>query len=233
MASVSNDGNGRRRIQFFGLDGKRKSLRLGKVTTKEANEVREKIEGLIGMRTTQIPDAEVNAWLVKLPDDRYQKIVAVGLAEPREPAEPAPSAISLQELLDSYFANLDAKPITILGYQPTKAALLEYFGPSTPIDTITPLQAAEWRSKMKADGLAEATISKRIMVARHMFHCAVDWEKIGRNPFAKVKAGSQKNKAREFDVTREMANAVMDACPGCPVASIVRPEPLRWAALPV
>jgi hypothetical protein len=40
---------------------------------------------------------------------------------------------TLQQLLDTFFEHLDVKPITALGYQATRKALLEYFGPKTRV----------------------------------------------------------------------------------------------------
>ena len=66
---------------------------------------------------------------------------------------------------------------------------------------------------MKADGLAEATISKRIGIAKHIFKRGVAWKMLEENPFAGVKAGSQINKARQRFITHEDAQKVLDACP--------------------
>ncbi|GAH63551.1 unnamed protein product, partial [marine sediment metagenome] len=64
-----------------------------------------------------------------------------------------------------------------------------------------------------ASGLSEATISRRVGIARQMFRRAIKWRLIAENPFADVKAGSQVNKARMFFVSRETALKVLDACP--------------------
>ena len=66
---------------------------------------------------------------------------------------------------------------------------------------------------MKADGLAEATISKRVKLARQIFKQAVRWKMLSDNPFADVRAGSQQNKDRMYFVTREEAEKVLDTCP--------------------
>ena len=39
MASISKEPNGRRTIQFVAGDGKRRSIRLGKVSQREAEEI--------------------------------------------------------------------------------------------------------------------------------------------------------------------------------------------------
>ena len=46
MASISTDPNGLRLIQFVAGDGKRKSIRLGRVTQKQADKVLTKVEAL-------------------------------------------------------------------------------------------------------------------------------------------------------------------------------------------
>ena len=47
MASIVNDPNGRRRIQFVSPDGSRKTIRLGKVDRKTAEGVCRHVEALL------------------------------------------------------------------------------------------------------------------------------------------------------------------------------------------
>jgi len=59
VASVSNDGDGRRRLLFVGANGKRKAVRLGKVSTRQAEAVKVKIEQLVSASMLgQSPDDE-------------------------------------------------------------------------------------------------------------------------------------------------------------------------------
>ena len=46
MASIAQDGGGRRRIQFVAKDGKRRAIRLGKVSQRQAEAVKVKVEQL-------------------------------------------------------------------------------------------------------------------------------------------------------------------------------------------
>ena len=46
MASISTDENGNRTIQFVAGDGRRKSIRLGKVSLRLAREVKTRMENL-------------------------------------------------------------------------------------------------------------------------------------------------------------------------------------------
>lgn len=66
---------------------------------------------------------------------------------------------------------------------------------------------------MKTAGLADATTSKRVKTARQILRQAVDWGMIEKNPFDKVKAGGQTNKARQFFITEADAQKVLAACP--------------------
>jgi integrase len=66
---------------------------------------------------------------------------------------------------------------------------------------------------MKADDLAEATISKRIGIAKFAFQRGIGWKMLTANPFAQVKAGSQVNKSRQRFIRTEQAETVLDACP--------------------
>ncbi len=52
------------------------------------------------------------------------------------------------------------------------------------------------------------------MIAKQFFEAAVDKELIPKNPFHKMKGLSVRgNKAKEFYVSREIADRVIDACP--------------------
>jgi hypothetical protein len=46
LASISTDAGGSRRILFVAGDGKRRSIRLGKVALREAERICEKVEQL-------------------------------------------------------------------------------------------------------------------------------------------------------------------------------------------
>ena len=84
MASISNDPNGRRRILFVGADGKRHSIRLGKVSLRSAESVKVKVEDLVSADITgHAPADETSRWLTGLDDDLYGKLARTGLATTR------------------------------------------------------------------------------------------------------------------------------------------------------
>jgi hypothetical protein len=52
MATIGSDPNGFKRILFVAPDGKRKTIRLGKATMKQATAFKVKVEALIGQTIT-------------------------------------------------------------------------------------------------------------------------------------------------------------------------------------
>ena len=79
MASISREANGRRTIQFVAPDGKRRSIRLGKVSQRTAESFRERVEQL-----------QVRRVLDACPNAEWRLIVALsrfgGLRVPSEVA---------------------------------------------------------------------------------------------------------------------------------------------------
>lgn len=122
MASIANDPNGRKRILFFGADGKRRALRLGEATVKEASQWCEKLAKLVNAkRLRTIPDDEVIKWLGELDATMYGRLVALSLAEPRRETiaesqrqqdDADRERAALAPFVDRYIANLSAKPST-------------------------------------------------------------------------------------------------------------------------
>src|SRR5918997_1013302 len=85
MASIVDDPNGRKRILFVGSDGKRRAVRLGKATMKQAEAFKGKVEQLVSAGIIgHPPDDETSRWLAALDDVIYGRLAAVGLAKARE-----------------------------------------------------------------------------------------------------------------------------------------------------
>jgi integrase len=209
MASLIHERNGLRRIDVVCPDGKRMKIRLGRCSAKYGEAFKLRVERLVTWKLLgDAPDDETSRWAARLGEKIHERLAVAGLLQPRRNR-----AGTLKTLLDQFFESIDVKPITALGYQPTRNALIEQFGASMRIIEISPLDADRWRQKMKADGLAEATISKRVKLARQIFRRAVRWKMLSENPFADVKAGSQMNKSRQQFINVKDAQKVLDACP--------------------
>ena len=79
--------------QFVGTDGKRRSIRLGKVPMKTAATIKARVETFWRRRWAGMPSTAIRpAWLGDLDSKLYDKLAAVGLVPRREPRpdEPQP-----------------------------------------------------------------------------------------------------------------------------------------------
>ncbi len=208
MASISNDNNGTRRIQFM-LNGQRKAVRLGHSTAKQAMAIQTHIENLISARLAGTSlDSSTSQWLAAIDDTLHGRLAASGLVVSRER-----NATTLGKFLADYFSSLVVKDGTEVAYGQTRDMLNRILGEGRALRSIGPEDADKWRQALVSEGYANATISRRVGVARMMFGKAVKWKLIDENPFTDVKAGSQTNKARQFFVTREAADKLIAACP--------------------
>src|SRR5438045_3205486 len=98
MASIIDDPNGKKRIQFVPDDGGRKTIRLGKLTMKQAEAIKVKVEDLIGAsKGAGLVQDETARWVAEAPDVLHKRLAAVGLVKPRNR-----SKATLQHLLDSF-----------------------------------------------------------------------------------------------------------------------------------
>jgi len=223
MASISRDANGTKRVLFTDGDGERRSVRLGKASAKAAESFRLRVESLLAAKGLhQSLDVELSAWLRELPEQMHARLGRAGLVEARTQA----AAVTLEMLLVRFDAAATVSKATRAAYRQTTGSLRDYFGATTPLDSITPARADEWRAWVAepvfaiddngnefSKQLAIATVAKRVRVARAIFKKAIRWGLLVTNPFADVKAGSQVNPARAFYVDPESIRAILAACP--------------------
>ncbi len=186
----------------------RTTIRLGRVTKRQSEALKVRVEQLLASRNTGVLDTEAASWLGTIDDKLHRKLAKAGLVEARERAAP-----TLGLLLDEVFAALNVKRTTRVTYAQTRDSLEAFFGTTLPLSKLTPLEAQRWHRSLRDEGLAEATISKRTKTARQFFKLALRWKMIRENPFADIKAGVQTNRNRMRFVTREMVQRVLDAAP--------------------
>jgi integrase len=223
MASLSTNDKGSRRILFVDAVGVRQAIYLGSMAKKSAEHVQRRVEEIIACRiagTAHSPD--LAAWIRDLPDHFHRKLVKVGLAEVRE----RDVQVTVGGLIDEFLARAKVKASTYANYKQSTDSLRAFLGNDTPLLEITPKRCDEWRQFIATDTegtttkrgtkdnrLSAATQSKRIKMAKSVFSRAVRWGMLPASPFDGMKAGSQANPDREFFVTREATDAVLDACP--------------------
>jgi integrase len=235
VASISKGPNGHRTIQFVGGDGKRRSIRLGKVSQRQAEAVKLRVEALNAALISKCPlDSDTASWVASIGDDLAAKLAAVGLIPERA------SAV-LGDFLDGYITRrTDIKPRTRINLQACKARLVEFFGENRSLTGITPGDADAWLLWLReryADGTAGRTVKR----AKQFFRSAVRSRLIPSSPFEDVKPPSQVNDSRKHFVTQETTRQVLDACPDaewrlilalCRFGGVRCPSellPLRWS----
>ena len=209
MASISRESNGRRTVQFVGGDGKRRSIRLGRMSQREAEGIKWRVEALVSASLTgcPLPD-EISRWAADLDGPIAERLEAVGLIPKRQRA-------TLQSFLDSYVKSRgDWKGSTATVYGHTRRCLIEYFGADRPLREITADGAAQWRAWLVSDQkLADNTVRRRSGIAKQFFQQAVRQKLIPESPFVDLVAAVRRNEKRYYFITRAEAEKVLDASP--------------------
>ncbi|MEM7625890.1 MAG: tyrosine-type recombinase/integrase [Planctomycetota bacterium] len=209
MASVShNKQTGRRVIQFQAPDGKRHTLRLGKVTKKQAEHVRLRVEQLLGAKITDSPlDPDTTRWVGSLDASLQKRLGAVGLIT-------IAAAIGLEEFINNYINSRgDVKASTKVMYDQTRRRLLGYFDALTPIRRIDQPQAIAWRQHLAQTGLADNTVRRTTGIAKQFFAAAIRDGYVDSNPFQGLPCTVRPNSKRSYFITTEEAKKVTSACP--------------------
>jgi integrase len=219
VASISPGPNGHKTIQFYAGEGrlrKRKSIRLGKVNKRLADEFKVKVEEIQAAQELGFPlGNETARWLAKLSDRLVDKLAAVGLVEPR-------SSMILGDFIDRYIADrTDAKPQTVFQLKVARDRLLQILDRNKPLRDITPADADRCLRQLKTqkhahgekEGYAPATIGHTLKRAKQFFRAAVRARLISESPFEGVKTPAETNPKRKHFITREVTGELLEACP--------------------
>lgn len=210
MASLSNDPNGRRRILFFDADGNRKTIRLGKMSKRQAEAVKLRIEDLAASKISGgAPSDETSRWLAAIDDTLRNRLAAVGLAEKR-------GAVQLGPFIDDYLEKRVGvvKESTLTVDRLAKGSLIGYFGADRSLRTVTAGDAEDFRNHLLTNKLAEGTVRKRCSIAGKMFRYALRHGLVTVNPFETVPTNSIATEHFSF-VSAEDARKVLEELPDC------------------
>jgi len=199
MASLSKDPSGLYTIQICGADGKRRSIRLGKVNKKTASEVKLKVEHLHSLIVSKLPmDSETAAWVAGIGDDLAAKLAAVGLVSVRD-------SDTLGQFLTGFIKRreADSKGATITAMGTVQNDLIGFFGSNVGLRDITESRADDFRTHLltRLPKLAAATVSRRLRTVRLFFDFARRMKLIPVNPFADVSATSVLPAERQYYLT--------------------------------
>lgn len=211
MASLTKDKKGSYRIQFTDPTGPRRTIYLGTMHKRKAEVFADRVEELLGVkrgRTVLSDDAAT--WLGKLPAELHSKLAAAGLVVSRDSSAPA----TLRKVLDAYFSSVgDVKPQTLIRMKQADARLVAHFDEGRAADSITREDAEAWRSQLKAEGFAPATLARTVQYAKSIFRFAAERGYVPSNPFAGLRVGNQSNAERSRYVPAATIEKVLAACP--------------------
>ncbi len=215
MASISLDRKtGRRTLQFIGSDSKRRSIRLGKVTLRQAEAIKVKVEQLRASLATSYPvEAEVTRWLLTIEQPLREKLEAVGLLPKRQTA-------TVAEFTLKFIARHTVKDSTKKLWHRSRNLLVRFFKDRT-MDSVTLIDVQNFREWAIREGglnrgLAENTVRQMCATGHQFFADAVQSGLATVNPFSQksVPRSYKEDRSRSFHVTREMADKVLACCSG-------------------
>jgi len=211
MASVTKETrNGRTlyRIQYVDGDKRRRKIRLGHVTRKDADHICSKVSALVAAMISQRPlDSDIARWVANLGDDLASKLAEQGLIERRASA-------TLGDFLSSYIdgRKADVGTATIDNFRQLERNIVGFLGSERDLRSISEGDADDFRQAICRQ-YADATVAKLVKKAKQVFKAAQRRRLCESNPFAEVKAGSEQNDSRKHFVSREIIAQVLDACP--------------------
>jgi integrase len=201
MASISKDANGNVCVQFVAGDKRRRSIRLGKVNAKVANEIKLKVESLNALAINHLPmDANTAAWVAGIGNDLAAKLAAVGLIPERQSAK-------LGKFLEDYIVRRgsDSKGGTVTNLVTVRNDVVNFFKADTDLRDITEQRADDFRTHYltRKPKLAAATVARRLKTVRLFFKHAMRMKLISVNPFADVTAAGGLPADRQHYITAE------------------------------
>lgn len=210
MASLINDSNGRKRIQFTAPNGERKTIRLGKMAKRSAESIKFRVEHLVVAKLTgHAIDDDTARWITDLEPAMIDRLVRVGLIEPV--AKPKP--VGLGEFLDAYHdRRTDVKPITREVWRQSIRCLKDFYGADRAIDSITEGDAEDFRIWLLERKYAKTTVAKRLQFSRQFFRDAKKRKLVEENPFAEVSEQHVVEKQLDHFVTRDEIERVFAHC---------------------
>jgi integrase len=191
------------------------TIRLGAVTKQQAEVTRNRVNAIAAAQAIGCPvDADTAAWLARIEDWLYDKLVKAELVPPRaRPTDEPAHAITLGEHLAKLFAARPReKKTTARNEQRSRRLLEEYFGKDRTLESITPGDGDDYRAWLIRK-FAQATVSVDLRRAKEFMKAACRRRLISENPFADLSCGPQTNEERIEFIPRETIDLVIAACP--------------------
>lgn len=221
MASLARQPNGTWVVQFFDVDGARRTLRLPKCDKRTAEATKVRIEHLAAAKLAGHPPSDDTLrWLNGVGDVLRERLARAGLVAA------APGGMTLGEFLDDYFRRRpDVKQTTVATWERTRRVLLAFFKPERPLRSITAADARDFERWLHTPAarvleheggtphLAESTIRRRIGHCRQLWNEALVRGLVPENPFRGLAAHITGNAAKRRYISLDDLERLLEAAP--------------------
>jgi len=210
MATLRQRTNGIWEIQFRDLDGRRKTITLGrKYRERIARDLQNAVRVLVDRKNQGDPKVHrpTQAWIEGTTPEIRKKLAKFDLWTP-------PVQYTLEMLWDRFInQKADKSKGTQKAYHSVKRRFFGYFDPQESIKTVTKDAILEWKNHLfETENYSEATIKGTLVHAKAAFAWAIAKEWITKNPFGKID-GSYRNEENDRIITPEEYSRLLDACP--------------------
>jgi integrase len=218
MASLCHEKNGTHRVEFYGEDRKRYTVRLGKVSKLSALQTKHHIEELVSARLgrTAVP-TETARWVGDVPDKLAEKLYFAGLIRQRQKRV----SMTMGKFVEWF---IDFKSVknehSIKNYRQVGRILCRQFGVNTTMDAITTEDSESFLSSLRKR-YAPATVARLTKFFKQFWKVAIRAGFTTTNPFEEFVAGSCSNHDRIQFVPRDAIDRIMAACPDVEWQAIV------------
>lgn len=223
MAHLGKTKTGRRYVQFPGADRKLKTVSLGVLGEKKAQQIKARVEDLVlSAKTGTTLEDPTRRWLLAIDGTLRGKLVRAGLLVPGgQDGQRRTLGLFVEGCLER--SALSVSEPTMRRLRMSRVSLLEFFGADRTLDSVTEADAEDFRQhllgvrhrrrKEEVRGLAEATVRKRCADARMWFEVAVKRRVLDANPFEAVATAAVATEHHVFlDVGK--SRAVLEQLPG-------------------
>lgn len=229
MATVTKRPHGHHWVLCRATNGKRRPIRLGKSTRKQAEDFAAYVTMLeAAQRMGRLPDPPTLAWLAGLDGTLHTRVANTGLVQHRGGAEgergrtaaDTPAAGTMAWLAAEFPKSLDVKPQTLVNVERVLANLVEYLSPTRPLAHVTAGDADDFRTWLRKSGRAKsdeplsyATVSRRCRLARQAFEYAVRKQWCRENPFGHMADWCEVNPGKDAYVPADIVRQILDDDP--------------------
>ncbi|HZZ71574.1 MAG TPA: site-specific integrase, partial [Pirellulales bacterium] len=209
-----------RGIAFIAASGKRKVIRLGKCSQRDAESIKIKIEALVSAAVSRrAVDLETANWLADIErhsPDLAKRLVSVGLIAERSDSNDKPLGTFLDDYIDS---RVEAKPSTRINLKRAAKGLKEFFGCERMTSTITLGEADQYGQFLfdpSQSGVGDNTARRMLGRAKQLFRAAERLGVIpeGKSPFRDTRGVQvRENAERQYFVSEDEVQAILAVLP--------------------